>query len=31
MDRHSLDTLAFGAPMGWADFYVDNVTLYRRK
>jgi hypothetical protein len=31
MDLHSLDTLAFGAPMGWTDFYIDNVTLYRRK
>jgi hypothetical protein len=31
LDLHSLDTLAFGAPMGWADFYIDNVTLYRNK
>ena len=31
MDLKSLDTLAFGAPMGWADAYFDNVTLYRRK
>jgi hypothetical protein len=31
MDLKSIDTLAFGAPMGWADAYFDNVTLYRRK
>jgi hypothetical protein len=31
MDLASLDTLAFGATMGWADVYFDNVTLYRRK
>ena len=30
MDLKSLDTIAFGAPTGWADFYVDNVTFYRR-
>jgi hypothetical protein len=31
LDLKSLDTLAFGASMGWADAYFDNVTLYRRK
>ncbi len=31
MDLKSLDTLAFGAVMGWSDVYFDNVTLYRRK
>jgi hypothetical protein len=31
MDLKSLDTMAFGATMGWADAYFDNVTLYRRK
>jgi hypothetical protein len=31
MDLKSLDTIAFGATMGWADVYFDNVTLYRRK
>jgi hypothetical protein len=31
MDLKSLDTIAFGAQMGWADVYFDNVTLYRRK
>lgn len=31
MDLKSLDTLAFGATMGWSDVYFDNVTLYRRK
>jgi hypothetical protein len=31
MDLKSIDTLAFGATMGWADVYFDNVTLYRRK
>jgi hypothetical protein len=31
MDLESLDTLAFGAVMGWSDLYFDNVTLYRRK
>jgi hypothetical protein len=31
MDLKSIDTLAFGATMGWADAYFDNVTLYRRK
>lgn len=31
MDLKSLDTIAFGAVMGWSDFYFDNVTLYRRK
>jgi hypothetical protein len=31
LDLKSLDTLAFGASMGWADAYYDNVTLYRRK
>jgi hypothetical protein len=31
MDLKSIDTLAFGAPMGWADAYFDNVTFYRRK
>jgi hypothetical protein len=31
MDLESLDTLAFGAVMGWSDVYFDNVTLYRRK
>jgi hypothetical protein len=30
MDLKSLDTLAFGALMGWADF-VDNVTPHHRK
>jgi hypothetical protein len=31
MDLKSIDTIAFGATMGWADVYFDNVTLYRRK
>jgi hypothetical protein len=31
MDLKSIDTMAFGATMGWADVYFDNVTLYRRK
>ena len=31
MDLKSLDTIAFGAVMGWSDVYFDNVTLYRRK
>ncbi|HEX4405782.1 MAG TPA: hypothetical protein VH560_13180 [Polyangia bacterium] len=31
MDLKSLDTIAFGATMGWSDMYFDNVTLYRRK
>jgi len=31
MDLKTIDTLAFGASMGWADAYFDNVTLYRRK
>jgi hypothetical protein len=31
MDLKSIDTIAFGATMGWADAYFDNVTLYRRK
>jgi hypothetical protein len=31
MDLKSLDTLAFGATMGWTDVYFDNITLYRRK
>ncbi|HXI55972.1 MAG TPA: hypothetical protein VNO55_07930 [Polyangia bacterium] len=31
MDLKSLDTIAFGATMGWADSYFDNVTFYRRK
>lgn len=31
MDLKSLDTLAFGAVMGWSDMYFDNVTFYRRK
>jgi hypothetical protein len=31
MDLHSIDTIAFGATMGWSDAYFDNVTLYRRK
>jgi hypothetical protein len=31
LDLHSLDTVAFGAPLGWADFFIDNVTLYRNK
>jgi hypothetical protein len=30
MDLKSIDTIAFGATMGWADVYFDNVTLYRR-
>jgi hypothetical protein len=30
LDLQSVDTLAFGAVMGWADFFVDNVTLYRK-
>ncbi len=31
MDLKSLDTIAFGSTMGWADAYFDNVTFYRRK
>ena len=31
LDLRSLDTIAFGATMGWSDVYFDNVTLYRRK
>ncbi|HET6283918.1 MAG TPA: hypothetical protein VFH73_23385 [Polyangia bacterium] len=31
MDLKSLDTIAFGATMGWSDMYFDNVTFYRRK
>jgi hypothetical protein len=31
MDLKSLDTIAFGSTMGWADVYIDNVTFYRRK
>jgi hypothetical protein len=31
MDLKSLDTIAFGAVMGWSDMYFDNVTFYRRK
>jgi hypothetical protein len=31
MDLKSIDTIAFGSIMGWADAYFDNVTLYRRK
>jgi hypothetical protein len=31
IDLKSLDTMAFGALMGWSDMYFDNVTLYRRK
>jgi hypothetical protein len=31
LDEKSLDTIAFGSTMGWADAYFDNVTLYRRK
>jgi len=31
MDLKSIDTIAFGAVMGWSDVYFDNVTLYRRK
>jgi hypothetical protein len=31
MDVKSIDTIAFGAMMGWADIFVDNVTFYRRK
>jgi hypothetical protein len=30
MDLKSIDTIAFGATMGWSDVYFDNVTLYRR-
>jgi hypothetical protein len=30
MDLKSLATIAFGAPMGYADFFIDNVTFYRR-
>jgi hypothetical protein len=31
MDLTTLDVIAFGSTMGWADVYFDNVTLYRRK
>jgi hypothetical protein len=31
MDLKSIDTIAFGSTMGWADAYFDNVTFYRRK
>jgi hypothetical protein len=31
MDLKSIDTIAFGATMGWSDVFFDNVTLYRRK
>jgi hypothetical protein len=31
LDLKSLDTIAFGAVMGWSDMYFDNVTFYRRK
>jgi hypothetical protein len=31
MDLKSLDVIAFAAPVGYADFYIDNVTLYRRQ
>jgi len=31
MDLKSLDTIAFGSTMGWADAFFDNVTFYRKK
>jgi hypothetical protein len=31
MDLQSIDTIAFGSTMGWADVYIDNVTFYRHK
>jgi hypothetical protein len=31
MDLKSIDTIAFGSTMGWADLYIDNVTFYRHK
>jgi hypothetical protein len=26
---HAVDTIAFTVIVGWADFYIDNVTFYR--
>jgi hypothetical protein len=26
---HAVDTIAFTVIIGWADFYIDNVTFYR--
>jgi hypothetical protein len=31
MDLKSIDTIAFGSAMGWADVYIDNVSFYRHK
>ncbi|HEX3697843.1 MAG TPA: hypothetical protein VH374_20890 [Polyangia bacterium] len=31
MDLKSLDTIAFGTNLGWADSFFDNVTFYRVK
>ena len=31
MDLKSIDTIAFGSAMGWADLYIDNVAFYRHK
>ncbi len=31
MDLKSIDTIALGSTMGWADVYIDNVTFYRHK
>jgi hypothetical protein len=31
LDLRSIDTIAFGSTMGFADVYIDNVTFYRHK
>ena len=31
LDLKSLNSIAFGAGMGWSAMYFDNVTPYRRK
>src|SRR5262249_30700159 len=31
MDLKSIDTIAFGSTMGWADLSLDNVTFYGHK